>query len=471
MFGLTQLPGATLPLVVLGAVVLLYFARRPAHQLITSTFRSLAGAFRLGARSVILAEYKLRRRNTEILLAEGAKAVERELEREFHRVGATVRRDLQSYPAFHRKMADLITRIDEDYARSTETPPSPPAWLSAVDAVARTPETADGGVASILGSIHQTLDKQHQAAMGEYRKASGERNNLLKTMMPYWRRLTETIEKVAKTITGLEERADVIDQQMATYEEIRLRTDTAEQRLSSSAMVQFVISGLVMLVAIGGAVVNFNLIALPMSEMVGGGSYIGAFRTSDVAGLVIILVEASMGLFLMESLRITRLFPIIGQMDDRMRRKMIWISLTILLVMAGVESSLAFMRDQIAAGNEALRQSLAGAGDVVAHSRSVIPTIGQMVLGFILPFALTFVAIPLESFVHSSRTVLGLGLMWLLRVIAFVLRLISHVFISIGKGLVGLYDLLVFPLLWLEGRFARSEKAAPAGAGEEEMSQ
>jgi len=467
MPSMTVLSGSTMPLALLAAVFLLYFARRPAHQLIRSFFRSLARAFRLGACSVMIAESKLRKRNREVLLAEGSEAVERELEREFYRVEATVKRDLQSYPAFHRKMADLITRIDEDYARSTETPPSPPAWLNAVDSVSKVPETADGGVASILGSIHKTLEKQHKSAMSEYRKASGERNVLLKKMMPYWRRLSKTLDKVSKTITGLEERATVIDQRMVSYEQIRSCADAAEQRLSSSAMVQFVISGLVMLVAIGGAVINFNLIALPMSEMVGGGSYIGNYKTSDVAAMVIILVEASMGLFLMESLRITRLFPLIAQMDDRMRRKMIWISLAILVVMAGVESALAFMRDQIAAGNEALRQSLVDADAVLDQTRSTIPTIGQMVLGFILPFALTFVAIPLESFVHSSRSVLGLVLMWLLRMTAFVLRLASHIFAGLGKGLVSLYDLLVFPLLWLEGKLGRQQKNALAGGGEE----
>ena len=70
-------------------------------------------------------------------------------------------------------------------------------------------------------------------------------------------------------------------------------------------------SGLDVVIAAGGAVINFNLIALPMSEMVGGGSYIGDWKTSDVAALVIILVEVAMGLYLMESLRITRLFPVI----------------------------------------------------------------------------------------------------------------------------------------------------------------
>ena len=37
-----------------------------------------------------------------------------------------------------------------------------------------------------------------------------------------------------------------------------------------------------------------------------------------------------------------------------------------------------------------------------------ITTAAQMGMGFTLPFALVFVAIPLETFVHSLRTVLGL---------------------------------------------------------------
>ena len=185
--------------------------------------------------------------------------------------------------------------------------------------------------------------------MDEYRKSSQQRHGLLNKMMPVWRKLSETLEHVGKTINGLHERSELITVKMDEYEKIRNGTDEAERRLSSSSLTQFFISGLVMLIAIGGAVINFNLIALPMSEMVGGGSYIGNFKVSDVAALVIILVEISMGLFLMESLRITHLFPVIGQLDDRMRRKMIWISFTLLFTLAGVESALAFMRDQLAA--------------------------------------------------------------------------------------------------------------------------
>ena len=81
--------------------------------------------------------------------------------------------------------------------------------------------------------------------------------------------------------------------------------------LTVSASTQFAVAALVMLVAAGGAFINFKLIALPMSEMVGGGDYLTeTLRTSEVAALVIILVEALMGLFLMEALRFTTSFRI-----------------------------------------------------------------------------------------------------------------------------------------------------------------
>jgi hypothetical protein len=184
--------------------------------------------------------------------------------------------------------------------------------------------------------------------------------------------------------------------------------------------------------------------------MVGGGSFIGPYKTSEVAGLVIILIELSMGLFLLESLRITRMFPVIGAMDDKMRMRMIWITLTLLTVLAGVESALAFMRDRIAADMEALRQTLAGV-EQTFNATSKIPTIGQMIMGFILPFALAFVAIPLETFISSARTVLGVLAAGTLNALAFLLRLVGNIIYYTGKFITSVYDLVIFPPLWLEG--------------------
>jgi hypothetical protein len=324
-----------------------------------------------------------------------------------------------------------------------------------VEVLAKLPSKGDSSMAHILGEIHKTTVSQYKNTMEEYRKAVGIRHSLLKKMMPHWRRVAQTLDKVNKTITGLHDRATMIDNRMAEYEQIRAKTDRAVGRLASSSLTQFFISAFVLLIAIGGVVINFNLIALPMSEMVGGGSYIGNFKTSNVAALVIILVEVAMGLYLMESLRITNLFPIIRQMDDKMRTRMIWITFAILVILAGVEASLAFMRDRIAADMQSLRQSLAGV-EATQQVSSWIPTVGQMVMGFILPFALAFAAIPLESFVHSSRAVVGGVVAALLRLIAFTLRLLGNVAHYIGEFLVRLYDLLIFPPLWVENTIRNS---------------
>jgi hypothetical protein len=407
--------------------------------------------------------------NKEVLLTAGLESVERVIEREFHRVNSVVKRDLSGYPSLHQALVDQTTRIDEDYRESSETPPPPPAWVNAVEAVSKIPSQGDGTVSNILNELQKTAVSQYKSSMEEYRKGIAARHGLLKKMMPYWRRLAQTLEQVGKTITGLHERARVIDNRMTEFEEIRAHSDKSARMLTASSLTQFFISGIVLLIAIGGAVINFNLIALPMSEMVGGGSYIGNFKTANVAALVIILVEVAMGLYLMESLRITRLFPIIGQMDDKMRTRMIWITFSILFILASVEAALAFMRDQIAADMQALRQSLAAVESTAVAVNSWIPTVGQMVMGFVLPFALTFVAIPLESFVQSSRTVLGVICAATLRWIAFLLRLFGNFGHYLGELMVNLYDLFIFPPLWVEN-LIRDKKHQPDVMVEEEVS-
>ena len=81
-----------------------------------------------------------------------------------------------------------------------------------------------------------------------------------------------------------------------------------------------------------------------------------------------------------------------------------------------------------------------------------ITTAAQMGMGFILPFALVFVAIPLETFVHSLRTVVGLITMGVLRVVALSLRLLGSGFRYLGVLSAQLYDLPLFIPLWWEAR-------------------
>lgn len=442
-------------LTLLAVVVLLYFAREPAHTSIRSFTRVIRNGLRLASFSVLRAEKRLIIRNREVLLAEGLLKVERDIEREFQRVDKVVERDMQGYPSLHRKLSEEITRIDQDYTESTEVPPTPPVWVNAVEAVAGLAQKngSDNMVAAILKDVHTTIVKQQKKAMEAYWKNTSERHKILGNMMPYWRRLAKVLEAVGSTVTGLQERAKVIDHKMEEYEEIRNGSDKAVITLHSSSLTQFFIDGFWVMVAIGGIVVNFHLISLPMSEMVGGGSYIGNYPVNEIAALVFILIETFAGMALMESLRITKLFPMIGSLDDKQRRFIAIVAVGFLFTFAGIESALAYMRDLIAANNEALRQSLLmGSGETMEVARSIIPTAAQMVLGFILPFALTFAIIPFESFVHSARTVFGYTLELVLRSVAALIRLLANLIHYLGSVLIALYDLLIFLPLWVETR-------------------
>jgi len=434
------------------AMPFLYAARKLVHDLFRSVGHTIGGPLRLAARWLFAAAHDMKERNKTVLLAHGREEVGQQIEREFERVSALVTRDLEGYPALQRKLLDEITRVEEDYKKCGEVPPSPPEWVAAVEAMAKVKSGGSGEmVQSVLQEIDRSVNRIHDKALGEYRRAFESRHKILNGFMPFWRSLDKTLGQVDKKLTGLQDTSGKIDALMDKYEQINKKTDKAEHALAVSAFTQFAVSLLVLLIAAGGALINFKLIALPMSEMVGAGDYLTAsMRTSEVAALVIIFVEATMGLFLMEALRITHLFPRIANLSDQMRRRVLWIALTLLVTLAGIEAALALMRDMLIADKQALLQSLASAQQAAPADPllSRIPTAGQMLLGFILPFALAFVAVPLESFVYSARTVGGATLVMIVRVTAFVLRILGNAIRQLCKVLVTLYDvLIVLPLL------------------------
>jgi len=433
------------------AMPFLYAARKLVHDFLRSVGQMVGGPFRMGARWLFASARDMRERNKVVLIAHGREEVGQLIEREFERIGALVTRDLEGYPALQRKLLEEITKVEEDYKKCGEVPPTPPEWVDAVSAIAKVKSDSNEMVQRILEEIKRSVHTIHDKALAEYRRAYESRHKILNGFMPFWRSLDKTFGQVDKKLTGLQDTSSKIDAQMDKYEQINKKTDKAEHALTVSAFTQFAIATLVLLIAAGGALVNFKLIALPMSEMVGAGDYLTAtLRMSDVAALVIIFVEATMGLFLMEALRITHLFPRIGNLPDAMRRRVLWISLTLLVILAGIEAALALMRDMIVVEKMATLQQLRGGQQAAPADPMLasIPTYGQMLLGFILPFALAFVAIPLESFMHSARTVGGAAFVVLVRVLAFVLRVLGNLVRQLCKVLTTLYDVtIVLPLL------------------------
>lgn len=455
-----------IPLIVL-LLLAMYLARRPFHRCMAAFGRIVYNAMRLAAASVGLAENRLNIRNREVLMSAGLELAERKVQREFDRIGTVVKKDLEGYPLVQRRASANLQKLEEDFENCHAIPQALPDWVKVIDAIANIKPTGDRMVVNMLEEIHRTLEEQHKTAVERHRQDVAKRHTILSKMLPVWRSTQKTLSGVQKSITQLNQRSKKIDRYMDAYEKICNKHDMAERQLSSSSLTQFFISGLVLAIAIMGAIINFNLVALPMSEMVGGASYIGAFKTSDVAGMFIVCLEIVVGFFLMDALRITRLFSIIGSMDDRKRKIIFWILLGMLTILAAVESSLAFMRDRIAGDMEALRQTLAGV-EASEVATSVIPTIGQMIMGFILPFILTFVAIPFESFISSGRTVLGVVAAWTLRTMSFGLRLIGNLGFYMARMVSNIYDLIIFPALWFEGVIARAVSKKEAGEHDDE---
>ena len=466
MLGITPWPVASALLWIVLIIAALYLIRSTAHKTIQAAAQGLHRSFRMASKAVSRSETNLAARNRDVLLAAGREAKERIIEREFDRINETVRKDLANYSALHRSLSESIGRIEKDHQEAVDVPPDPPGWVKAVKAVADM-DARDGRahIGSILSDIHKSLIKAHKEAMAAYHKASAKRHKLLRHMRPDWRRIQQTLGAVGKNVDSLLGRSVTIDRHMQEYEDIVHGQDRAMSVLSSSSLVNFFVSAFVLCIAIGGATINFSLIARPMAEMVGGTSLIGDFRTADIAALVIILVEISMGLFLMESLRITRLFPVIGALPDKTRVRMIYITFTILFLLASVEAGLAYMREvllQDELATSALLRGEAAAAVTATGEFMWITTAAQMGMGFILPFALVFVAIPLETFVHSLRTVLGLIGIFFLRVVALALRVLANVFLYLGILLKQVYDLPLFVPLWFEERMSRAEDG-PAG--------
>jgi hypothetical protein len=118
------------------------------------------------------------------------------------------------------------------------------------------------------------------------------------------------------------------------------------------------------------------------------------------------------------------------------------------------------LQDELATG--ALLRGQEGA-EALQNEYLWITTAAQMGMGFILPFALVFVAIPLETFVHSLRTVLGLIGIGALRFLRVALGLMGNLFTHASKALVRLYDIPIFMPLWIETKWRKPSDPGALG--------
>src|SRR4051794_7041336 len=419
-------PAASLLVLAIVAQVFLYAARHPMHRAFAALGRLLSGGFRVGARFCRSVSTAIAQRDREMLADAGKGDAEARIAREFRRIEGTYSKELSRYPDLHRRMDEVTAKIDGDYKECGLAAPTPPGWAEATAAVAKMEGSGDRVVTKLLEEIHRTAKDAEKKALSEVRETNSKRHKILSGMAPMWKELKNLVVESGRSVTKALESTKRIDGYMESYEKIRKSEPKAIRAVGWASTQLFVVSLLVLAVAIGGAFVNFNLIALPMSELVPSGSRIGGMPVSTVAALVVVLMEVAAGVFAMEMLGVTSFFPKLELLPKSRRRMILTVALGGLFMLACIEASLAILREQIVESSSALKASLAGASVVADTATSRIPVIGQAVLGFILPWILAMVAVPLETMISTGGHIVLCVVAGLLHVGGMLARFLGH---------------------------------------------
>jgi hypothetical protein len=417
----------------------------------------LGGGVDSAGKRVTQAAAELGERNRKVLLATGIREAQGRLDRELNRMDAGYSEQMSKYGDLQRRLDETLIAVERDYQECGAAPPDVPAWTAAVETLASIPTNGDPNIQKVLEGIKSSSQDAEKQALKAYRSDSASRLKTLGGMLPYWKEVRGLLSRMSDSVSQALESASRVDSFVEDYQKIREETEDSARALTYSAIKFFFVSLLVLGIAMGGAFINFQLIALPMSELVPAGARVGGIPVSTVSALVLVLMEAALGIFLMDMLGITELFPKLSMIPRSRRRLILWLAVGGLFFLSGVEASLAILREQIVEADAALKLSLAGEESriVDSASRSSIPVVGQAVLGFILPWILALVAVPLEMLLDSGRHVVGSAAVLFLRIFGAMLSGVAGMIRHLTNIILNAYDVYVsIPLRierWVRG--------------------
>lgn len=424
------------------AVILLYLARSRAHELLYAVSRALGRWLRMAARALSLVRVRLLGLHRTLIAAMAQDQAERRIERSFHRLAHAVESDLDAFPQLQRRLTDQIERIERDYDESADTPPIPPQWLEAVDAIARTQSAGDSSVAGILDAMHGTLTRATHDALDEFRFSSRKRHGLLRRMLPYWRRAARMLARMNNDVASIARRAESVDAMIVGYEGLRDSPPVLSLGVRTSYWMRCLVALVVLALLAVAVVAEHSLLQVPLQRLLPGVSGVFGFPLADIESWGLIGAEVGFGALLLEVNRTTRLFPALGVLERRTRVRagalltLLWIatvafagSLVVLDAPVGIE----------------LGRSVAQVGGVVLLSVLLLPT-----------------AIALEMALSMGRGVLMDLVSGFLALSSLALRAASWLMRLAGRVSIYAYDVVIFLPLAIEALLAvrRRRKAA-----------
>src|SRR3990172_8838297 len=151
------------------SAVALWAAREAMLQLFERLGKNLEEALEAAGRWCKASAEELRKRSRAALLAAGGLELQGKLEKEFQRIESGFSERLGHYSGLHRRLDDLLQRLEADYQASGHSPPEIPGWAAAVESIAGIPSTDDPNVHKILDGVHRSLGEAQRQALDTYR--------------------------------------------------------------------------------------------------------------------------------------------------------------------------------------------------------------------------------------------------------------------------------------------------------------
>ena len=423
-------------------LIILYLARSPVHRLLGALGNTIYRATRTLAAATVALDKKLAERNRRVLLAVGRAHIQRMLVREFKRIHSMVVKNVEGYPKIQRQLSEIIARLENDYASSADAPPRLPEWIPVIKTISEIDHGEDTLMGKMLKEIHHSLTEQQKKAAEAYRQATAKRHRILAKWMPLWRKIQNHLMRTESAIAKLSIQAETIDRYMSDYEAIEKTAGQTEDILRANAWKQFFISSFVLAISIGVGFLNYQLLSQATGAMITGIDGIGPLSAHQTTALVVVLTVVGIGVFLMEALRVTHIFPSIGSMDEVLRRRFVLGSALLMLLLAAFQGLMIYL----APGTATQTYGTA----VLPLSSHWLSRIGPTTLGVILPLILGLVAIPLETFATSARAIGGFLARVLLTVVATGFRLTGSLACAMTRLLTTCYDFIIFPAVWIE---------------------
>jgi hypothetical protein len=457
IYFLPDMPGVSIAVWIVASMVFLFLAKEPVHKMIDACSDATAGGLRKLSAWMKETAAAMREKDRKVLLESGVAKIQGEILQEFSKIDMANTKALSGYPKLQLRLDDNISQLERDYEECGQVTPQAPGWSEVIESIGRAKDSSnDRIIEKMLSEIHKSAVEGEKKALSEFRDATSKRHKILSSMSSVWKR----VEKVAREINGkvdkVMENSKNIENYMNRYEKISSAEPESIDMLSSKVTKLFIISLIVISVGMVGAFINFNLIALPMSELVPAGVRVAGMQVSEVSALVIVALELVMGIFMFEAIGVTHTFPQIANMTRGKRKIILFGCLLGLLFLSTVEASLAVLRENLAEAKTALDISLAGESATSADSvNSDITLIGQALLGFVLPWILAVIAIPLEMFIEASQHAFARFYTILITLFCYLATAIAYLIEGLFKIFVHLFDIYIIIPVQIANLFTR----------------